>query len=221
MLGVGLVSSLAVVQIILAVIIATGLVGRFGEAAVSGYGIGARLDYLFILVTFGLGSALLTIMGTSIGAGDVARARHIAITCTLIGAAFTGFGGLIVAVWPRFWLGMLSQDESVLQAGSTYLHSAGLSYPATAIAFNLSCVSQGSGRPGWTTFAGTVGLVVAAGLGFLAVDGWGAGLLTLSAIVAASHFVAALICVWAAYRRHIWPRVRANEPTGLAAERKS
>lgn len=217
-LGVGLISSLAVVQINLAVIIVTGLVGRFGEAALGGYGIGARLDYLFIPVLFGLGSALLTMVGTSIGAGDIARARRIAITGTAIGAVFTGCVGLIVAVWPRLWLGIFSQDEAVLQAGSTYLHIAGLSYPAMAIAFILSFVSQGTGRPGWTTFAGTVRLGVAAGLGFLAVSALGAGLATLSAIVAASQLVAALICVWAAYRGHIWPREGADGPTGSTTE---
>lgn len=89
-LGVGLISSLAVVQINLTVIIVTGLVGRFGEAAMDGYGIGARLDYLFIPVLFGLGSALLTMVGTSTGAGDSIRVRRIAATGAIIGAAFTG-----------------------------------------------------------------------------------------------------------------------------------
>lgn len=209
-LGVGLISSLAVVQINLTVIIVTGLVGRFGEAALGGYGIGARLDYLFIPVLFGLGSALLTMVGTSTGAGDFARARRIAATGSIIGAGFTGCVGLIVTVWPRLWPGIFSHDEAVLQAGSTYLHFAGLSYPAMAVAFTLSFVSQGSGRPGWTTFAGTVRLAIAAGVGFFAVRGWGAGLSVLSAIVASGQFAAAMICLWAAHRGHIW--MRPNHP---------
>jgi len=207
-LGVGLISSLSVVQINLAVIIVTGMVGGFGEAALGGYGIGSRLDYLFIPVLFGLGSALLTMVGTSTGAGDFARARRIAATGTIIGAGFTGCVGLVVAAWPRLWLGIFSQDEAVLQAGSTYLHYAGLSYPAMAVAFTLSFASQGSGRPGWTTFAGTVRFVIAAGFGLLAVKGWGAGLSTLSAIVASSQLAAAMICLWAAHHGHIWHRMR-------------
>lgn len=213
-LGVGLISSLAVVQINLAVIIVTGLVGRFGQAALGGYGIGARLDYLFIPVLFGLGSALLTMVGTSTGAGDIARARRIAATGAIIGAVFTGCVGLVVTAWPRLWLGIFSHDEAVLQAGSIYLHFAGLSYPAMAIAFTMSFVSQGAGRPGWTTFAGTVRLAVAAGGGMLAVKGWDAGLSMLSAIVASSQFFAALICVWAAQSGHLWPRTLADRPIG-------
>lgn len=203
-LGVGLFSSVAVVQINLTVIIVTGLVGRFGKAALGGYGIGARLDYLFIPVLFGLGSALLTMVGTNTGTGDFARVRRIGTTGAIIGAAFTGCVGLVVAIWPRLWLGIFSHDGDVLQAGSTYLRFAGLSYPAMAVAFILSFVSQGTGRPGWTTFAGTVRLVIAAGFGLLAANGWSAGLSTLSAIVAFSQFAAALICLWAAHRGHIW-----------------
>lgn len=203
-LRVGLMSSLAVVQINLAVIIVTGIVGRFGEAALGGYGIGARLDYLFLPVLFGLGSALLTMVGTSMGAGDFERARRIAATGTIIGAVFTGSVGLVVTVWPRLWLGIFSHDEAVLRAGSTYLHFAGLSYPAMAVAFTLSFVSQGAGRPGWTTFAGTVRLAVAAGIGWLAAGALGATLPMLSAIVASGQFAAAIICLWAALRGHIF-----------------
>lgn len=205
-LGVGLISSLAVIQINLAVIIVTGIVGRFGEAALGGYGIGARLDYLFIPVLFGLGSATLTMIGTCIGAGDLARAKRIAWFGTTSGACFTGCVGLIIAVRPTAWLGIFSHDAAVLQAGSTYLHIAGLSYPAMAVAFVLSFVSQGSGRPGWTTFAGTVRLGVAAGIGWLAVARWGAHLQALSMIVAAGQAAAAAICLWAARRGLIWPR---------------
>lgn len=211
-LGVGLISSVAVIQINLAVIIVTGIVGRFGEAAIGGYGIGARLDYLFIPVLFGLGSAMLTMIGTCIGAGRIARAKRIAAIGTILGACFTGCVGLIVTAHPMLWLSVFSDDRSVLQHGSIYLRVAGLSYPAMAAAFILSFVSQGSGRPGWTTFAGTMRLTIAAGIGWLAVAQFGADLRILSVIVALSQIAAAAICLWAAYRGHIWPQARTNVP---------
>ena len=55
----------------------TGLVGPFGSLALAGYGVGARLEYLQIPLVFGLGSALVTMVGTNIGAGQHARARRI------------------------------------------------------------------------------------------------------------------------------------------------
>lgn len=107
-LEVGLISSVAVIQINLAVIIVTGTVGRFGEAAIGGYGIAARLDYMFIPVLFGLGSAMLTMIGTCIGAGRIARAKRIASIGTILAACFTGCVGLIVALHPTLWLGIFS-----------------------------------------------------------------------------------------------------------------
>jgi putative MATE family efflux protein len=206
-LRVGLIASVAVIQINLSVIIVTGTVGRFGEAAIGGYGIGARLDYLFIPLLFGLGSAMLTMIGTCIGSGQLPRAKRIAMIGTILSAAFTGGMGLIVAVNPTLWLGIFSDDLAVIQDGSTYLQVAGLSYPAMAVAFVLSFVSQGSGRPGWTTFAGTVRLGIAAGIGWLSVAHWDADLRALSAIIALSQVAAAGICLWAACCGHIWPHM--------------
>ena len=58
----------------LTVVLLTGLVGPFGTFALAGYGMGVRLEYLFIPLVFGLGSALVTMVGTNVGRGP-ARAR--------------------------------------------------------------------------------------------------------------------------------------------------
>ena len=39
---------------------------------------GARLEYLQIPLVFGLGAALVTMVGTNIGAGHLARAQRVA-----------------------------------------------------------------------------------------------------------------------------------------------
>lgn len=207
-LGVGIISSLAVVQLNLAVILVTAVVGRFGAAALAGYGIGSRLEYLFIPVLFGLGSAVLMMVGTCIGAGNLPRAKRIALVGTLIGAGFTAAVGVVIAIFPALWLGIFSRDQAVLHAGAIYLRTAAPFYPAMAAAFILSFVSQGTGRPGLTTFAGTVRLGVAAGVGWLAVANWGVNLQALSAIIASGQIASAVICLWAARFGLIWPPVR-------------
>lgn len=204
-LGVGIISSLAVVQLNLAVILVTAVVGRLGAAALAGYGIGSRLEYLFIPVLFGLGSAVLMMVGTCIGAGNLPRAKRIALAGTLIGAGFTATVGVVIAIFPALWLGIFSRDQAVLHAGAIYLRTAAPFYPAMAAAFILSFVSQGTGRPGLTTFAGTVRLGVAAGVGWLAVANWGVNLQALSAIIASGQIASAVICLWAARFGLIWP----------------
>ncbi|MCW1383762.1 MATE family efflux transporter [Novosphingobium sp. KCTC 2891] len=203
-LSVGLMASISAAQLNLSVILVTSLAGTFGTATLAGYGIGARLDYLFIPVLFGLGSAVLTLVGTAIGAGDVARAKEVARTGTLIGAGFTGAAGVVVTLFPGLWLQIFTHDPQVLAAGSTYLQVVGPFYVATGATFILGFVSQGAKRPGWTTFAGTVRLAVVTLGGWAAVSLWHAGFSGLSAVVAAGQVVAAAISIYVVVRGVIW-----------------
>ena len=54
----------------------TAIVGGFGESALAGYGIGSRIEFLMIPLIFGLGAAMTSLVGMSIGAGDQARAER-------------------------------------------------------------------------------------------------------------------------------------------------
>src|SRR4030095_11151385 len=73
-LRVGAPGSLNTILTNLTVVLLTSLVGPFGAPALAGYGMGARLEYLQIPIVFGLGSGLVTMVGTSMGAGDRDRA---------------------------------------------------------------------------------------------------------------------------------------------------
>jgi putative MATE family efflux protein len=71
-LGVGLISAVGTLQSNLTIVLITGFVGAFGANALAGYGMASRLDYLLIPLMFGLGTAVVTLVGTNIGAGQVA-----------------------------------------------------------------------------------------------------------------------------------------------------
>lgn len=214
-LGIGIISSVSVIQLNLAVVLVTGLVGHFGTAAIAGYGLAARLEYLFVPVLFGLGSAVLMMVGTCMGAGQVARAKQVATLGTLLGTAFTSLVGIVILVDPTLWLRLFTYDPAALSEGSTYLRVVAFAYPPLAIAFLLGFVSQGSARPGWTTFAGTVRLLVAAGGGWIMVERLSAGLPTIAAIVVASQVAAAATCLWATATGRIWPRARSADAAAL------
>src|SRR4029079_19619061 len=86
-LRVGGLSVLNSVQTVLAAMVRTGFVGRFGPAALTGYGVGVRLELLQIPFVFAIGQAMVVLVGTNIGAGHTARAKRIAWTGTAISAA--------------------------------------------------------------------------------------------------------------------------------------
>ncbi len=188
-LKVGLPTAINALQTNLSVILVTGAVGLFGTAALAGYGIASRLDYVMIPILFGLSSSVLTMVGINIGAGDGTRARHIAWISGLIGIGITETIGLVAAVVPSLWLGLFSHDPNVLAPGMTYLGIVGLVYGLFGFGFVMSFAGQGAGRVLWPSVAVTVRLIVAAGGGWIAVKFFGGGMAALATIVAAS-FVA-------------------------------
>ncbi len=166
-LKVGLLSSFNAVQTIAAAVIVTGLVGTFGTAALAGYGLGVRLELLQIPVVFAIGSALVVMVGTCIGAGDVKRARHIAWSGAGLAAGLTGSVGLVVALWPGVWAGLFSADPAVLDAAYTYLRIAGGCYAFFGAGIALYFASQGAGRMLWPVLAGSARFVIAVAGGLI------------------------------------------------------
>jgi putative MATE family efflux protein len=215
-LGVGSISALSAVQLNLAVILVTGAMGRFGAAALAGYGMGSRLDYLLIPILFGLGSAVLTMVGTCVGARDIRRAKRVALAGTVIGAGFAEVIGLVAGLFPAAWVGLFTRATPVLQAGGTYLHVVAPFYAAVGTTFILGFVSQGAARPLLPFLAGTVRLLIAAGVGMIAVHDWGAHMFGLSVIVACASLASAIICLVAAWLGLIWP---APLPTSSSSSR--
>ncbi|WP_042702705.1 MATE family efflux transporter [Azospirillum sp. B506] len=208
-LGVGLLSAVGTVQVNLTVALVTAAVGRFGADAIAGYGIASRLDYIQIPLIFGLGTALVTMVGHNIGAGQVARARRVA----WIGSAFA-FGvteviGLAAAFFPQAWIGLFSDDPQVLAMGTLYLRIVAPVYGAVGLGLALYFASQGAKRVLFPVLAGTVRMIVAAFVGWSAVIWFGAGLSTLfqiTALAAVSYgLLTAVAMIGGAWGRHPTP----------------
>ena len=174
-LSVGAPSLLNNVQTNLTVVLLTGLVGPFGTAALAGYGMGARLEYLQIPLVFGFGSALVTMVGTNVGAGHRARAERIAWTGAGMAAALTGLIGLGAALFPDVWLGLFSTDPAVRQVGTMYLRVLGPAYGFFGLGLALYFAAQGAGRLLWPVLAGFSRLAIASVGGWLAIHWLGGG----------------------------------------------
>ena len=187
-LGVGVISALGTMMANLTVVLVTGAVGLFGPAALAGYGVASRLDWLLIPLLFGLGTAVVTMVGANTGAGQHARARRVAWTAALLAAAASEGIGLLAAGFPRAWVGLFSTDPAVLDAGVHYLRVVAPSYGGVGVGMALYFACQGRARMLWPFLAGAARLVIAA------VGGWllarhGAGLRTVFAAVAVASLV--------------------------------
>jgi putative MATE family efflux protein len=215
-LKVGVPAALNTAQLNLMVLLVTAAVGRFGVAAIGGYGTASRLDYVLIPILFGLGTAILTMVGINVGAGNVVRAKKIAWLGTAVSAIFTEVVGLLVAIFPWLWIALFSHDGTVLDTGSLYFRIVAPVYAANGMIFALSFAAQGSGHMGWVFLAGAVRLVIAAGGGWLAVAAGGVSEAGLFACIALALVAAAGICAAAALSGAMWPP--ANDDAGATAK---
>src|SRR5690606_6188759 len=125
-----------------------------GTQALAGYATAARIEYLLIPLAFGLGGPMVALVGANIGAGQLARARRIALTGGAIAFVTAETIGLSAAMWPEAWLGLFAADEKLLETGAQYLRIAGPFYGFFAMGFALYFASQGAGRLKWPLLAG-------------------------------------------------------------------
>jgi putative MATE family efflux protein len=174
------------VQTNLTVVLLTALVGPFGTFALAGYGMGARLEYLQIPLVFGFGSALVTMVGTNIGAGRRERGRRVAWTGAAMAAGVTEAIGLAAALFPHAWLRLFSAEPEVIAAGAAYLRVVGPTYGFFGLGLALYFASQGAGRLLWPLLAGATRLTVAAAGGWVVLHWAGGGLGALFAVMAAA-----------------------------------
>jgi putative MATE family efflux protein len=188
-LRVGAPGSLNTILTNLTVVLMTGLVGPFGTAALAGYGMGARLEYIQIPLVFGMGSALVAMVGTNVGAGQIARAERIAWTGAGLAAGGTASIGLVAAVVPGAWLGLFTTEPQVHAVGATYLLIVGPAYGFFGLGLALYFASQGAGRLAWPLTAGFARLAIAAAGGWLGGYGFGWGLPGIFAAMALALIV--------------------------------
>ncbi len=213
-LRVGLPASLSPVLSNLSVAVVTGYAASFGTAVLAGYGMGARLEYVLVPLTFGIGAALVTLVGVNIGAGQPARAKRIAWTGGAMAAAIAGAIGGFVALLPHTWIGLFTRDAAVLAAGMAYLRIVGPFYAFFGLGLSLFFASQGAGRMFWPLVGSFGRLFTVACGGWLAARAFGGGMEGLCVVIAAAFTLYGAI-IALSLTRVSW----GGELTGAGAKR--
>jgi len=163
-LRVGVPASMSPVVSNASIAVATAFVGSFGTAALAGYGVAARLEYILVPIAFGFGTALTAMVATNMGAGNPARALRVGWLGAAIVAAITGTIGLTTAIAPALWMNLFTQDAAVREFGASYLRIVGAFYGLYGLGLALFFASQGAGRMFWP-LAGSVARLVIVALG--------------------------------------------------------
>ncbi len=202
-LAVGAVASVMAAISNLTIILMTRLVAPYGTVAVAAYGVGTRLEFIMAPLSFGIGSALITLVGTRVGGGDWAGARRVAWTGGLIATAVGGAVGLLLAVFSGFFAGLFTRDPAVQVIAAQQLMIVGPTFAGLGMGFALYFASLGAGRVRWPFVAVVSRIVLAVGGGALLAGPLEMGLTGLFIGVALGLSSYGLV-VAASVRRGVW-----------------
>jgi putative MATE family efflux protein len=158
-LKVGAIACLSPLQSVLTILIFTRILAGFGTEMLAGYGIGARLEFLLIPISFAIGVASVPMVGMAIGAGLVTRARQVAWTAGALSGLSLGLVGLIVALKPELWVSLFTRDPGVTAAAGSYFAWAGPTFGFFGIGTCLYFASQGAAKVGGPVLASTIRLL--------------------------------------------------------------
>lgn len=159
-LKVGAIACVSPVQSVLTVLAMTGFIARFGPEALAGYGIGARLEFLLVPITFAIGVSSVPMVGMAMGAGNAIRARRVAWTAGFLAAGLVGAIGLLVTIEPALWSELFTDNSGVLAIARDYLTTAGPAYAFLGLGLALYFASMGSGTIIGPVLAQTMRLLV-------------------------------------------------------------
>ncbi len=165
-LKVGAVACLSPLQVVLTITYFTHMLAAFGTEVLAGYGIGARLEFMLTSLAFAVGMASVPMIGMSIGAGRIVRARRIAWTAGATSFAIVGAFGTFIAIFPGLWVNIFTDNPAVRAASREYLSTAAPMFAFIGLSISLYFSSQGAAK-----VAGPV-LGQTARLAFIVVGGW-------------------------------------------------
>jgi putative MATE family efflux protein len=189
-LKVGVPMSLAPVLNNAALSTLTAYAGLLSVTSLAAFGAAVRLEYLLYPLNFGLGAAVLAMVGTNIGARRFARAARIAWTAVGLSACVMAAVGLVAIGSPGTWMRLFTDDPAILAEAAPYLAIVGFAYPFVAGNVLMSAF-QATRQPQWPLAGMTCRLLVVV-LGGWITHSLQAGLVGLAVVTALG------LAVWAA-----------------------
>lgn len=119
---------------------------ELGEATLTAFSIGNRVNGLILMPAMGIGAALATIVGQNIGANQLPRAKEAVKISAIISTAVLTLGGIPMIIWATPVIHAFSSDPSVVSQGAYYLILITLSIPLMGF-FNVFVGTfQGAGH---------------------------------------------------------------------------
>jgi len=110
-------------------------IGFFGEFATAGYGSAARFEQILLLPVLGLNTAIISIIGQNFGSKNYLRVKESYFKAVIYGFTIMIISGLIIFVSADRIVSIFSDNQEVINYGTSYLKISALIFPAYPIFF--------------------------------------------------------------------------------------
>lgn len=117
------------------IIVDTVMISTLGEASVAAVGIAGRLQFLFILITFGFYSGAGIFIAQFYGSGDYERIKATMAIQLVMGLLSSAVFMTVALVFPRWYMSIFSNDPEVVALGITYMKYFGWGFVVHAISY--------------------------------------------------------------------------------------
>lgn len=131
-----------------AMVVSTKLIASLGSVAIAANSFAVTAESLCYMPGYGVGSAATTVVGRSVGAGDMSLAKRYGNICTAMGGVFMGVTGLIMSLICPLVFMMLTPEPAVRELAAQVLRIELLAEPL----FGISIVAAGALRGAGDTF---------------------------------------------------------------------
>ena len=154
--------ALASCQSIMTIAIAmfcTTVISKFGTNWTAGFGIAIRLELLLIPVIFGVGGALIAIVGANVGAKKYSRAVRMAWKGTFFSVLIVGIVGIFFSIYPHLWSGNFTDDFQIRETSNSFLRIVAPFYAFFALGLGLYFTCQAFNTLFWPVIGTLIRLV--------------------------------------------------------------
>jgi Na+-driven multidrug efflux pump len=118
------------------------VISTFGINWTAGFGIAIRLELLLIPIIFGIGGALIAIVGANVGAKKYNRAVIITWKGTSFSVFIVGIIGLFFSIFPDVWSSFFTDNIVIKETAKSYLEIVAPFYAFFALGLGLYFTCQ-------------------------------------------------------------------------------
>jgi Na+-driven multidrug efflux pump len=117
----------------------------YGTAAFATHQLGVSIEALSFMPGLAVGVAAATVVGQSVGSGDILRARQGMAEANRLGILFMSGMGVLFFFFPEPLLRLFTADQEVIRLGVIFLRIAAVSQIPLAVTLVLQGALRGAG----------------------------------------------------------------------------